>query len=90
MLSATSKPSTTEASNEPAPATDSSRGVDRAYPLLFGDDRVSERRPAVDVLIVGLGGVGGFAAELIARAGIGRMTIVDADIVQPSISIASS
>ena len=36
------------------------------------------------VLIVGLGGVGGFAAELIARAGIGRMTIVDADIVQPS------
>ena len=36
------------------------------------------------MLIVGLGGVGGFAAELIARAGIGRMTIVDADIVQPS------
>ena len=51
--------------------------------LLFGDDRVSELAQC-HVLIVGLGGVGGFAAELIARAGIGRMTIVDADIVQPS------
>ena len=46
-------------------------------------DRVSELAQC-HVLIVGLGGVGGFAAELIARAGIGRMTIVDADIVQPS------
>lgn len=33
------------------------------------------------VLIVGLGGVGSFAAELIARSGIGKLTIVDGDVV---------
>ncbi|PHX77512.1 MAG: tRNA threonylcarbamoyladenosine dehydratase [Flavobacteriales bacterium] len=33
------------------------------------------------VLIVGLGGVGSFAAEFIARAGIGKLTIIDGDIV---------
>ena len=51
--------------------------------LLFGGERVRELA-ACHVLVVGLGGVGGYAAELIARAGIGRMTIVDADTVQPS------
>ena len=33
------------------------------------------------VLVVGLGGVGSFAAEFLARAGIGKMTIVDGDTV---------
>lgn len=33
------------------------------------------------VLIVGLGGVGSFAAEFIARAGVGNMTVVDGDVV---------
>lgn len=51
--------------------------------LLFGEERQRELMRC-HVLIVGLGGVGGMAAELIARAGIGRLTIVDADIVQPS------
>ena len=32
--------------------------------------------------MVGLGGVGAYAAEMICRAGVGRMTIVDADTVQ--------
>lgn len=36
------------------------------------------------VLVVGLGGVGAFAAEMIARAGIGAMTIVDGDTVHPT------
>ena len=36
------------------------------------------------VMVVGLGGVGGYAAEAIARAGVGRMTIVDHDLVAPS------
>ena len=32
-----------------------------------------------NVLVVGLGGVGAFAAEMICRAGVGSMTIVDGD-----------
>lgn len=50
---------------------------------LLGWQRVEELARK-HVLIVGLGGVGGMAAEMLARGGIGRMTIVDADIVQPS------
>jgi tRNA threonylcarbamoyladenosine dehydratase len=34
-----------------------------------------------NVLVVGLGGVGSFAAEFLVRAGIGKMTIVDGDTV---------
>lgn len=33
------------------------------------------------VLIVGMGGVGSFAAEFIARSGVGKMTIIDGDVV---------
>ncbi len=36
------------------------------------------------VLVVGLGGVGSFAAEFICRAGVGEMTIVDGDVVDPT------
>ncbi len=36
------------------------------------------------VLIAGLGGVGAMAAEMLARAGIGRMTLVDSDSVNAS------
>lgn len=36
------------------------------------------------VLVLGLGGVGSFAAEFIARAGVGKMTIIDGDTVDPS------
>lgn len=68
--------------NQPQQQTPPEAWTERTR-LLFGDERVSELAQC-HVLIVGLGGVGGFAAELIARAGIGRMTIVDADIVQPS------
>lgn len=39
---------------------------------------------ASHVLVVGLGGVGAYAAEEIARAGVGRMTLVDADVVSLS------
>lgn len=35
-------------------------------------------------MIVGLGGVGSFAAEFIARSGVGKMTIIDGDIVDPT------
>jgi len=36
------------------------------------------------VIVVGLGGVGAYAAEQLVRAGIGKLTIVDGDTVQPS------
>lgn len=36
------------------------------------------------VLVVGLGGVGSFAAEFIARSGVGQMTIIDGDTVDIS------
>lgn len=48
--------------------------------LLLGDEavgRLSEKR----VLIFGVGGVGGFATEALARSGIGCLTIVDHDCV---------
>ena len=43
-----------------------------------------ERLKRAHVLVVGLGGVGGYAAEMLCRAGVGRMTIVDGDSVSVS------
>ena len=51
--------------------------------LLLGEDKMLRLRNS-HVLVVGLGGVGAYAAEMICRAGVGQMTIVDADTVQPS------
>lgn len=44
----------------------------------------TERLAQSHILVAGLGGVGAYAAELICRAGAGKMTIVDADVVQES------
>ncbi|WP_288816096.1 tRNA threonylcarbamoyladenosine dehydratase [uncultured Alistipes sp.] len=51
--------------------------------LLLGDEKLGMLRRA-HVLVVGLGGVGAYAAEMIARAGVGRMTVADADTVSVS------
>jgi tRNA A37 threonylcarbamoyladenosine dehydratase len=51
--------------------------------LLLGEEKLV-RLVNSNVLVVGLGGVGGIAAEMIARAGVGKMTIVDADTVDPT------
>ena len=51
--------------------------------LLLGTEGM-RRLAASHVLVVGLGGVGAYAAEEIARAGVGRMTLVDADVVSLS------
>jgi len=51
--------------------------------LLIGSEKIEQLRCA-NVLIVGLGGVGSFAAEFLCRAGIGNMTIVDGDTVDVS------
>ena len=50
---------------------------------MLGEEKM-ERLQQAHVLVVGLGGVGAYAAEMICRAGVGRMTIVDADTVQPT------
>lgn len=48
--------------------------------LLVGEEGVNKLRNS-HVLVVGLGGVGAYAAEQLARAGIGKMTIIDSDTV---------
>jgi len=48
--------------------------------LLFKKEGLDNLKNA-NVLVVGLGGVGSFAAEFLARAGVGTMTIVDGDVV---------
>ncbi len=51
--------------------------------LLLGEEK-SERLRQTHVLVVGVGGVGAYAAEMLCRAGVGRLTLVDADTVQPT------
>lgn len=51
--------------------------------LLLGDEGIAILQ-SKHVLVVGLGGVGSFAAEFMCRSGIGEMTIVDGDVVDPS------
>lgn len=50
---------------------------------LVGPEQMERYRQA-RVLVVGVGGVGGYAAELLVRGGVGHLTLVDADSVQPS------
>ncbi|WP_372775392.1 ThiF family adenylyltransferase [Mangrovibacterium sp.] len=49
--------------------------------LMLGEEGLKKLVNA-HVLIVGLGGVGAYAAEQICRAGVGKMTIVDGDEVE--------
>lgn len=51
--------------------------------LLLGNEKLDKLKQS-NVLVVGLGGVGAYAAEQLCRAGIGNLTIVDADVVEPS------
>ena len=51
--------------------------------LLIGVDK-AKRLSQASVLVVGLGGVGSYTVEALARAGIGRLTLVDEDIVSAS------
>lgn len=45
---------------------------------LIGEEGLEKLRSS-SVLIVGVGGVGSYAAEAIARAGVGRITLMDGD-----------
>jgi tRNA A37 threonylcarbamoyladenosine dehydratase len=51
--------------------------------LLIGKENL-DKLAASHVLIAGLGGVGGYAAEQLCRAGIGRFTLIDGDIISPT------
>lgn len=51
--------------------------------LLIGRENLVKLSQA-HVLVIGLGGVGSFAAEFICRGGVGTMTIVDGDVVDPT------
>lgn len=51
--------------------------------LLLGNECINRLKQA-NVLIVGVGGVGAYAAEMLVRAGIGKITIADSDTVSVS------
>lgn len=51
--------------------------------LLIGQGGV-ERLQRAHVMVVGLGGVGGLAAEALCRSGVGRLTVIDGDTVENS------
>ena len=51
--------------------------------LLIGKENV-EKLSQAHVLVAGMGGVGSWCAEMLVRAGVGELTIIDGDVVQPS------
>lgn len=51
--------------------------------MLIGPEGL-QKLSSAHVLVAGLGGVGGVAAEMLCRAGIGEMTIADSDTFTPS------
>lgn len=51
--------------------------------LLIGEEKIRMLNKK-HVMVVGMGGVGSFAAEFICRSGIGTMTIIDGDVVDPT------
>lgn len=52
--------------------------------LLVFDQQAMTQLQSSHVLIAGVGGVGGFVAEALARAGVGKLTLIDHDKVSPS------
>lgn len=74
--------STADATPDPVSDADAARrfgGLDRLYGR-YGADRIR----ASHVVVVGIGGVGSWAAEALARSGVGRLTLIDLDHVAES------
>ena len=59
------------------------REKDTRTAMLIGEDGVDRLRLA-RVVIFGIGGVGGYVAEALARAGVGTLTLIDMDTVSES------
>lgn len=51
--------------------------------LLIGEESLQKLQEA-RILVVGLGGVGSYAAETLVRSGVGNITIIDGDLVDPT------
>ncbi len=51
--------------------------------LVLGNAAI-DRLQAAHVAVLGLGGVGGYAAEALARAGVGELTLIDEDVIGPT------
>jgi len=49
---------------------------------LMGQEKFARLENA-NILVAGMGGVGSMAAEMICRSGVGRMTIIDGDTIEP-------
>jgi len=58
---------------------DETKWLSRMYMMI--DENQAEKLHKAHVLVVGMGGVGGVVAEMLARAGIGKLTIVDGDTI---------
>ncbi len=63
--------------------TETGTGLTARTRILVGDAGIVRLQEA-HVFLAGLGGVGSFAAEALGRAGVGRLTLVDDDVVSPS------
>ena len=62
--------------------TDSNPLFERTH-ILIGDEGI-ERLQSAHVFVAGIGGVGSFTAEALARMGVGQLTLVDHDVVSAS------
>ena len=51
--------------------------------LLLGKDKLQKLKNST-VVVVGVGGVGGFCVEALARCGVGRLVLIDHDIIEAS------
>ncbi len=61
----------------------SSENWDTRTLLMLGDGKIQKLKSS-HILVAGLGGVGAYAAEMLCRAGVGEMTMVDGDFVSNS------
>lgn len=79
----------TEAEAEPEPEFEAEPEAEATYRLHRRFDRMGrlvgdpgmQKLLASHVMVIGLGGVGSWAAEALARAGVGRLSLVDFDLV---------